>query len=151
MADQSNNQPPKEKQPIILSLIPRGNPEFPRYSISDQYLRYWTGETWTEPGKDQTALLYSSSNEALIEMNRLLVVEHSTLTVTRYVAPIYIELRSEKPIPMDELKRWLLRATKLLIDSPKHGNGPVAGSLGSCRIEYGELEEITPNQQRGDT
>ncbi len=149
MADQPENQTPKEKQPIILSLIPRGTPTFQRYSIADQHLRYWTGDTWTEPGKDQKALLYSSSNEALIEMNRLLVVEHSTLTVTRYVAPIYIELRSEKPIPMDELKRWLLRATKLLIDSPKHGNGPVAGSLGSCRIEYDQMEEITDTKERG--
>lgn len=142
MSDQPENQPPQEKQPIILSLIPRGTPEFPRYSISDQYLRYWTGETWSEQGKDQGAVLYSSANEALTEMNRLLVVEHADLTLTRYVAPLYIELRAETPISLHDLTMWLFKATKLIIDSPQHGNGPVAGSLGSCRIAYGEMKEL---------
>jgi hypothetical protein len=43
---------------------------------------------------------------------------------------------------MRDLQMWLIRATKLLVDSPRFGNGPVAGSLGICRIEFKELKEL---------
>ena len=141
MADQPQKQP-KEKQPIILSLIPRGSPDHQRYLIANQYLQYWTGETWSEQYDDTKALVYHSSNEALTVMQRMLMTEHSHLPVKRYRAPIYIDLFSDAPISEHDLKQWLVKVTKLILDSPKHGNGPVAGTLGTCRIEYGELEEL---------
>ena len=132
----------KEKQPVILSVISRGTPEFPRFSIADQYLRYWTGDTWTEAKQEKDALVYSTSNEALTDMHKLLMTQYEGLPVYRFKAPIYIELFAEKPVPLRDFKFWLFHATKLLIDSPRLGNGPIAGSLGTCRIEYGEMETI---------
>lgn len=129
-----------EKQPIVLSMISQGTPEYPRFYIADQYLRYWTGDGWTKQKDDKNALMYADSNKALVDMNRLLVLQHENKVVKRYKAPIYIEVFSDQEIPLRDLKMWLFKATKLLIDSPKNGNGPVAGSLGTCRIEYSEME-----------
>ena len=139
MSDSSKEQ--KEKQPVILSLIPLGTPEYPRYAISDQYLRYWTGDSWTDQKDESHALVYADANQALKDMNNILMIDHEKKPLKRYRAPIYIDLYSDKPVSKRELQMWLLKATKLIIDSPKHGNGPVAGSLGSCRINFGQLEE----------
>lgn len=141
MADQPN-QPPMDKQTIILSLIPRGSPDHLRYLIANQYLQYWTGETWSDQSDDKKALVYHSANEALHEMRKMLMTEHQHLPMKRYRAPIYIDLFSDAPISEHDLKQWLVKVSKLILDSPKHGNGPVAGTLGTCRIEYGELEEL---------
>lgn len=137
----SDSSKEKEKRPVILSLVPLGTPEYPRYVIADQYLRYWTGDSWTEQKDDAHALVYANSNDALHDMNKLLMVDHEKKQVKRYRAPMYIDLYSDGTISKRELQMWLLKATKLIIDSPKHGNGPIAGSLGSCRINFGELEE----------
>lgn len=136
------NKQEKEKQPIVLSLIPRGSPNHQRYLIANQYLQYWTGETWSEQYDDKNALVYHSSNEALHVMRIMLMTEHQHLPVKKYRAPLYIDLFSDKEISEHDLKQWLFKVTKLIVDSPKHGNGPVAGSLGTCRIEYSEMEEI---------
>jgi len=38
----------EEKQPIILTVVNTGTPEFPRYVICNQFLQYFTGSGWTE-------------------------------------------------------------------------------------------------------
>ena len=132
----------KGKQPSILTVVTRGTPEFLRFSISDQYLRYWTGDSWTAPKQEKDALVYRSCDEALCDTHKLLMIEYDGLPVYRFKAPIYIELFTAKPVPLREFKLWLYHATKLLVDSPKNENGPIAGSLGTCRIEYEEMEEM---------
>jgi hypothetical protein len=62
--------------------------------------------------------------------------------VRRFRAPVYLDLFSDKPIPLKELTDWLVKVSKLLIDSPRFGNGPIEGSLGLARIQWNELEEI---------
>lgn len=131
-----------ERRPLILSLIPRGTPEHPRYSIADQFLRYWDGDQWTGQGEIRKATTFADANDALDEMNRLLRLEYSSLPIRKFCAPIYIDLRTENEISIRDLQSWLVRATKFILDSPNHGNGPVAGSLGTCRVEWGEIREL---------
>jgi hypothetical protein len=127
-------------RPIVLSLINMGTPDFPRFAISDQFLRYFDGQSWTP---DQSkALIFSDDNVACEEMQRLLMVEYMGKPVRRFRAPVYIDLYTDKMISRPELQDWLLRCAKLLIDSPKHGNGPVEGTLGLCRINWDQIEEI---------
>lgn len=132
---------PQERKPIVLSLIPVGNPDFPRYMISDQYLRYWGKEGWTEQKDTDNATVYASSGLALEQMQQLLMTEHVGQPAHRYVAPVVIDLYSDNKVSLRDLQLWLTKVSKLLIDSPEHGNGPVSGSLGLCRIDWGQLKE----------
>lgn len=133
---------PKENKPVILSLHSRGNPDFPRYVISDQYLRYWTGTDWTEQHDETKALVYANSNEALKQMEKLLRVHYKDKPVHRFFAPLYIDLFTDAKVSKKELTEWLVKVTKLIMDTTQHGNGPTADSYGTCRIEYGEIKEI---------
>lgn len=131
----------KEKQPIILSLHNRGNIEFPRYMISDQYLRYWTGKDWTQQKDEDGALVYANANSALEDMHQLMMIQHQGQAVYRFHAPLYVELFTNNQVTKKQLQQWLVKVTKLIMDTTEYGNGPIAGSYGTCRIEYGELKE----------
>ncbi len=133
---------PIEKRPIVLSIHSTGTPDFPRFLISDQRLRYWTGEEWSDQGDQSNALIYADSNQAINEMQKLLTMQYENMPVRRYRAPLFIDLYSEKEVSIRDLQKWLVKVTKLLIDSPRYGNGPVDGSLGICRIEFGDMEKI---------
>jgi hypothetical protein len=133
---------PIEKRPIVLSIHSAGTPEFPRFIISDQFLRYWTGEEWSKQSDQSSALIYSDSNDAIDEMHKLMTMQYEKLPVHRYRAPLYIDLYSDSEVSVRDLRHWLVKTTKLLVDSPRYGNGPVSGSLGICRIEFGEMENL---------
>jgi hypothetical protein len=133
---------PKETRPIILTVTNAGTPEFPRYLIANQFLQYFTGDGWTRQGDQRGGLVYRDANDALQTTSSLLLLKHEHLPVKCFRAPLYLQLHSPDEVSMKELQLWLFRATKLLVDSPRYGNGPVAGSLGICRIEYSELEEV---------
>jgi hypothetical protein len=110
--------------------------------VGDQFNRMWTGEDWTL--EESEGLMYANSNEACIQVQKLLMLEYMQLPHKRYRAPVYIDLFCDHAVPEIEIKRWLHKVAKLLIDSPTHGNGPgPEGSLGLCRIEWSELEEVT--------
>ncbi len=130
-----------ERQPIILSVHQTGTPQFPRWTVSDQYLRYYDGKGgWTED--EAKAVRFASSNEACHEVQRLLLLDYTQLPVKRYVAPVYLDLYCGHEIPEIEIRKWLHRVAKLILDSPTHGNGPVRNSLGLVTIRWSELEEL---------
>lgn len=130
-----------ERQPIVLSVHQCGTPQFPRWTVSDQYLRYFDGEGgWTED--EAKAVRFATSNEACVEAQRLLMIPYMDLPVRKFRSHVYLDLFCAHDIPEIEIKRWLHKVAKLLIDSPRHGNGPVEGSLGITRIEWSELKEV---------
>jgi hypothetical protein len=134
----------EEKKPLILSLINAGTPEHPRFMISDQYLRYWGGSNgWTQQQDQSGAALFANSQEALQMMHTLMVIRHCDLPKRVFTAPITIELYSPEPITVRDLQQWLVRVTKVLIDSPRFGNGPISGSYGAVRVDWGDLKEST--------
>jgi hypothetical protein len=131
----------KNQQPIVLSLHNRGNVDYPRYMISDQYLRYWTGNGWSKQEDEDAAMVYAESNVALEEMHQLMMLDHGKRPKYRFCAPLYIDLYVDNEVSKRKLQSWLVKVTKLIMDTTKHGNGPLAGSYGTCRIEYGEMKE----------
>jgi hypothetical protein len=132
----------EEKQPVILTVVNAGTPDFPRYLIANQFLQYFTGNGWTDQKSERGALVYRDANDALEMTSSLLLLKHEHLPVKFFRAPLYLQLHTPHEVSMRDLQMWLFRATKLLVDSPRFGNGPVAGSLGICRIEYSELKEL---------
>jgi hypothetical protein len=137
------SKPPKESRPMILSVVAAGTPEHQRWLISDQFLRYFTGSGWTEQGVVSGAVLYTSSNDAIDQLHTILIAQYHSLPKRRFVAPVYLDLYSPQQVSVRDIQQWLVKTTKLLVDSPKHGNGPVAGSFGAIRIEFGEIKEMS--------
>lgn len=131
---------------IVLSAHRRGVPEFERFVISDQFLRYWDGKAWSND--EDAALLFADSNAACEEMQRLLLLEHEGKPRRRFRAPVYLDLYADGPISVRDVQAWLVRVSKLLMDSPSHGNGPLQGTLGLTRIEWRELEELDPRDMK---
>ena len=117
------------------------NPEIVRYRITDQWCQYWTGEKWSPEPAD--ALVYESANEGCKEMQLLLIGEHQHLPMRHFRVPFHIELYCERPLDLPTIEAWLLRTTKIIVDSPSFGNGPVEGSLGLTYINWDELREVT--------
>jgi hypothetical protein len=114
----------------------------PAPPLSTAVNKYFTGSGWTEQRDEKKALVYRDANDALETSSSLLLLKHEHLPVKFFQAPLYLNLHSPQEVSMQELKWWLFRATKRLVDSPRFGNGPVAGSLGICRIEFKELKEF---------
>lgn len=135
-------KPADEQQPQILSLHNHGSPAFPRFVISDQYLRYWTGSDWSEPQDLSEAYLYADSTAGLDDMHMLMVKRYGKKRLRRFLAPLCIELYCDSEVSIEDLKEWFGRVSKLIMDTPTHGNGPVAGSYGSCLIDFEEMKEM---------
>lgn len=127
-----------ERGPIILSVVAAGSEKFVRYRIADSYLRFWSGKDWV--ADEEKGLMYASSNEACVEVQRLLLLDYVDRPVRHYRAPVYLDLFSDQKIPLSDLRRWAVKVSKLLMDN-NHGNGP-GKALGLCRIEWSELEEL---------
>lgn len=125
---------------MILSVHRAGTPQFPRYFISDQFNRVWTGEDWSDDERDGS--LYGDPPEACLEVQRLLKAEYSDKPMRRFRVPEYLDLFADEPHPTMQIVRWLAKASRLLIDSPEQGNGPAEGTLGLVRIEWGEIQEV---------
>ncbi len=134
----------REKPTPILSVVATGTPEHPRYVIADQYLRYFALEKgWSEQRDMSAATLFATCEEALRMVDTLLVIRHGDLPKKTYTVPVTIELYSPEEVSERDLQQWLMRVSKLILDTPRHGNGPVAGSYGSVRIDYSKLKEAT--------
>ena len=130
--------------PIVLTVHRRGVPEFERFVISDQYLRYWTGTEWSS--KENEAQVFCNNNEALERVQKLLLLDIGPMPARRFQAPIFLDLYSDQEISVRDLQIWLTRIAKLLMDSPRHGNGPLQGTLGLASIDWSQLKELSAKE-----
>lgn len=137
-----------ERLPIFLSVVAAGTPEFSRYRICDSFNRFWTGTDWSEPGEDHRGLIYADSNRACHEVQRLLMLEYMDRPCRVFRAPVEVRLFADRDISHQELKAWLLKCSKLLIDAQAQGNGPCEGSLGLVSIHWHELNEVNEGKKR---
>src|SRR4051812_40388759 len=99
-------------RPVILSLVAKGPPEFPRYLISNPSGQVWTGEGWS-PDEDE-GLLYGDNSDAAKEVQRLLMTEYADKPVRRFRAPIYLDLFADEAVSEHDLKAWLVKVSRLL-------------------------------------
>jgi hypothetical protein len=128
-----------DMQPIFLSLHDAGTPEHPRHVISDRHLRFWCGTEWS--GDLKQALLYHDANEACAEVQRLLMLEYGDKPRRRFIAPVYVDLYSDTEVSERDLRHWLSRACRLLVNPANESAGPAAGSLGLVNINWAEMDE----------
>ena len=71
----------------------------------------------------------------------LLLAHFGKCPSDRYRAPIYIDLRTDQPVTLEQLRAWLHKTARLFVDTPKYGNGPIDGSLGIVSIDWSQLEK----------
>jgi hypothetical protein len=114
----------------MLSIIKKGSATFPRVIVAkgDEFRNraYWTGSGWS--AEETEALVFANANDASWVCHDVLMESVSDLPVHRFVAPIYIELYGDKP-KLADLRQWLERAMRIVVDSPRHGLGP-KGTVG---------------------
>lgn len=115
----------------MISLVKKGTKDYPRYVLAkaDEYKNavYWNGSTWSQDESD--AILFENVTECLWTHHDLMMESVSDLPCHRYTAPLYIEVYGKKP-KLADLRKWLEKAVRIVVSSPKHGDGPTTGSLG---------------------
>lgn len=129
--------------PPILSLIKRGCDKFPRYVIAkcDAFRNpiYWNSETRQWDQDESKATVFADATQACWEHHDLLMEVVGDRPCHRFVAPIYIEMFGEKP-NLADLRNWLEKAVRIVVDMPKHGLGP-DGTVG---VLIADFEETKP-------
>jgi len=108
----------------MITLIKKGTKSFPRYVLAkaDEFKNavYWDGSTW---GDETEAILFNDVNKALWTHHDLLVEALSDRPCHQYHVPVYIEIYGDKP-KLDDLRAWIEKAVRIVVESPKHGRGP---------------------------
>src|SRR5690606_31734938 len=101
-----------ERPTTILSIHLRGTPEFPRWVISDQFLRYFEGDSWSAQRDESKAQIFASSNHACEIVRALLVAEHLDLPVRCFHAPVVVRIFADADISIHHLKEWLAKTAR---------------------------------------
>jgi hypothetical protein len=124
----------------IISIVPLGG-NFERYVIEDQRQRVWDGSRFVKPVTPTTPLVYAGHNSAAIDAQGILKSSFPGVESVKYVVPIFVEVFSKEPLPVDDVAQYLSDSTRLVINSADHGNGPQSG-LVLTRVEWGRIEQM---------
>ena len=126
----------------MLSIIRKGSKNFPRVVIAkcDAFRNpiYWTGSGWSE---DETeAMVFANANDASWVCHDVLMQAVSNRPVHRFIAPIFLEIYGDKP-KLADLRNWLEKAVRIVVDTPKHGLGP-DGTVGVLIADFEETRSV---------
>lgn len=109
----------------MISLVKKGTKDYPRYVLmrADPYQNpnFWSGSTWMPSEAD--AILFNDVTEALWVYHDILMDSVGDRPVSRFVAPLYIEIYGDKP-KLADLRAWLEKAVRIVVNAPQHGLGP---------------------------
>ena len=112
------------KEIPMITLVAKGSKAFPRYVLAkaDEFKNavYWNGMSWSD---ESDAILFSNVNQALWAQHDLLMETVGDLPCHQYVVPVYFEIYGDKP-KLPDLRSWLEKAVRIVVESPKHGTGP---------------------------
>lgn len=130
---------------MIITLHNRGSIQHPRYVLMNSYGWCWDdeGQEFVEKG----GTLYHDVNPAMLRMRELMLEDFEGQPVRTFRAPVYLELHTTEEIKQSVIEDWLLRCTRFILHSDQYGLGPVNNSLGLVSVNWGELQEISPEEQ----
>jgi len=130
--------------PPIFSLIKRGSDSFPRFVIAkaDAYRNavYWDATSRQWHADESKATVFADVTQACWEHHDLLMLAVGDRPVHRYVATLYLEIYGDKP-KLAALRKWLEKAVRIVVDSPKHGLGP-DGTVGVLIADFEETRNV---------
>lgn len=121
----------------VLSLIPRGCPDHPRFIIADLRRGFWTGDGWSDD--EHEGLIFATEREAGRVACELLSEATKNMPVYSFTAPIELEVRSNHPPDLQGLMLWLMRAARLYVDYQKPG---ISETTAILSIDWTTLKEV---------
>lgn len=125
--------------PLVLSVIPKGNPNHRRFMLSNQLKQVWNGTDWSFD--ESKALLFANENELGKACEQILKESLHDKTVFRFTAPVTVEVLSDFVPCMLDLQFWLIHAARLYVDYLQCGNGPNEGGVVLLSIDWTKMEE----------
>ncbi len=129
------------KEIPMITLVKMGTKTFPRYVLAkaDEYKNavYWNGTTWSD---ESAAILFSDVTQALWTQHDLLMDSVGDLPCHQYVVPLYVEIYGDKP-KLGDLREWLEKAVRIVVESPKHGRGP-DGTFGVVLLDAEKTKSV---------
>ncbi len=123
-------------KPPVLSLIPKGSPDHPRFILANQRQEFWTGVEWSTD--EDNGLLFANIKDVAQVTSELLSEATKNKRCFKFVAPVEIEVRADEPPDLTALMIWLMKAARLFTDYRQPGL-PDATTLLS--VDWTELRE----------
>lgn len=122
--------------PFVLTLIPKGTPQHPRYLIGNQ-VQVWTGDTWSLDEED--GLLFASEAEA--KSSCMAMSEFCQKTNFRFACQIEIEVKADSPLDINALRLWLSKNARLYVNDGMSSLDGEHDSLIVAKVDFFGLEE----------
>ena len=122
--------------PFVITLIPKGTPNHPRFVIGNQ-VQVWTGNQWSL--EEDEGLLYGSESDARDAC--LGMAEFDGKPAYRFTCPLQIEIRSDTPPDIDALKVWLSRNARLYVNDAPNAIGVEHDSLAVVKLDFYHLDK----------
>ena len=119
--------------PKTMICVHLGTPYAPRLCIMDDDHNYWSSEGWTKDPKK--AELFVATPEAG-ERLRELTMSQVPGKVSTFGTNMILEVKSDKPVNLEELKAWLIKNAKLYFDTD-------AEVMVIVHINWNQLKEIS--------
>ena len=121
--------------PKTMICVRLGTPYAPRLCIKDDDQNYWSTAGWTKD--PEKAELFVSTQEAG-ERLRELTMTQVPGKLSTFDTKLVLEVKSNKPLNLDNLKDWLGKNAKLYFDTD-------AEVMVIVKIYWDQLKEI-PNE-----
>jgi hypothetical protein len=101
---------------------------------------YWTGNGWDATQGE--AKLYHDRNKAYPAAKKLQDAILKHLPVRKYKATIEIEVRSDKPLSLQEIRDYCYGAASFELDYDLYGTGPINESQVWSTIQWSSLRKV---------
>ena len=85
-------------------------------------------------------MVFANANDASWVCHDVLMQAVSNRPVHRFIAPIFLEIYGDKP-KLADLRNWLEKAVRIVVDTPKHGLGP-DGTVGVLIADFEETRSV---------
>lgn len=126
-----------EKRQLPILIVVKVGSVFGRFLIQDQNEKIWTGEQFGSG----CGALYADHDYACVDVHSILKRHFAGTEPRRYVVPCFIEVFSHEPVREMEVARYLPHASRLILDTTEHGNGP-GNSLVLPVIDWKRIEPL---------
>jgi hypothetical protein len=125
---------------MLVIPVLKGTPDYPRYLISDDQGRYWSGVFWASSEKE--AKMYLDLGTVGRTIREIYLLEWKGTPCNQFVVPCIIEMFGEQIGDMEQLRDWLTKAATIFIDHKQFGTGPIEDSLILPQIRWSDLKGI---------
>lgn len=127
-----------KKEPFLVSLDVTGTPNNKRFMIVNNLNEVWDGHEWTKDHSKGRLFHDAMDTQEELQIAYKQHFNHLPLTTT-YVCNFEVKVLSQKEIPIEQVKEWLVNSTQFSFDYVHNGSGPENDSLVHAFIRYSML------------